>query len=85
MKKLVVKKVQPVYPELAREARIVGRVGLKVVITPQGDLGKVQLIYGHPILAPAAMDAVRKWKFRPYILEGQPVEAEGEIEFKIPY
>jgi protein TonB len=42
------------------------------------------LVYGHPILAPAALDAVRKWKFRPYLLQGHPVEVEGEVELNVP-
>jgi TonB family protein len=84
MKKLVVKRVSPVYPELARNARIVGKCGVRVVITPQGEIAEVRLDYGHPIIAPAAIDAVRKWKFRPYLLNGHPVEAEGEVEVNVP-
>jgi TonB family protein len=83
-KKLIVKRVRPQYPDLAREARIIGRCGVRVVITPQGKLGEVSLVYGHPILAQAALDAVRKWEFKPYLLHGHPVEVEGEVELNVP-
>ena len=83
-KKLIVKRVKPQYPNLAHEARIIGRCGVRVVITPQGKLGDVSLVYGHPILAQAALDAVRKWKFKPYLLNGHPVEVEGEVELNVP-
>lgn len=83
-KKLVVKRVRPVYPAVARNARLVGRCGVRVVITPQGEIAEVRLVYGHPMIAPAALDAVRKWKFRPYLQDGQAVEAEGEVELDVP-
>jgi TonB family protein len=84
MKKLIVKRVSPLYPEIARNARLVGKCGVRVVITPQGEIADVLLDYGHPMIAPAAIDAVRKWKFRPYLLDGHPVEVEGEVEVKVP-
>jgi len=84
MKKLVVKKVKPVYPEMAHKAGLMGKCGVRVVITPQAEIAEVRLNYGHPMIAPAALDAVRKWKFRPYLLDGHPVEAEGEVEINVP-
>jgi hypothetical protein len=57
MKKLVVKRVSPVYPEVARNARLVGKCGVRVVITPQGEIAEVRFDYGHPMIAPAAIDA----------------------------
>jgi TonB family protein len=83
-KKLVVKKVRPVYPDIARNARLEGRCGVRVVITSQGEVSEVRLVYGHPMIAPAALDAVRKWKFRPYLEDGHAVEAEGEVEVNVP-
>ena len=56
-KKLVVKRVRPVYPDIARNAGLTGRWGVSVVITPQGEIGEVRLLYGHPLIAPAALDA----------------------------
>jgi len=84
MKKLIVKRVSPVYSDVARNARLVGKCGVRVVITPKGEIASVRLDYGHPIIAPAAIDAVRKWKFRPYLQDGHPVEAEGEVEVNVP-
>jgi TonB family protein len=83
-KKLVLKRVRPVYPDIARNARLVGRCGVRVVITPQGEIAQVRLVYGHPMIAPAALDAVRKWKFRPYLQDGHAVEVEGEVELNVP-
>jgi outer membrane biosynthesis protein TonB len=60
MKKLIVKRMRPVYPDDARNARLVGKCGVRVVITPQGEIGEVRFGYGHPMIAPAAIDAVRK-------------------------
>jgi TonB family protein len=83
-KRLVVKRERPVYPDIARDARLEGRCGVRVVITPQGEIAEVRLVYGHPMIAPAALDAVRKWKFRPYLQDGHAVEAEGEVELNVP-
>lgn len=83
-KKLVVKRVRPVYPDIARNLRLVGKCGVGVVITPQGEIAELRLVYGHPIIAAAVLDAVRKWKFRPYLQDGHAVEAEGEVEVNVP-
>ncbi|SPF49477.1 exported hypothetical protein [Candidatus Sulfotelmatobacter kueseliae] len=85
MKKLFVKRVKPEYPPLAEQARIVGRCMVRVVIGADGNVRSVALVYGHPILAPAAVRAAQESKYRPYLVNGQPVEAEGEVEYHIPY
>ncbi len=77
---LLQSKVDPVYPPLARQARIQGRVILKVVISKIGDVENLQLISGHPMLAPAAIEAVKQWKYRPFLLNGEPVEVETQVE-----
>lgn len=77
---LLAAKVQPVYPELARAARIQGTVCLKGVISKEGDVAEVHLISGHPALAPAAIEAVKRWKYKPYLLDGRPVEVETQIQ-----
>ena len=59
---LLLQKVAPVYPPLARQARIQGSVILEVVINKSGDVESMQLISGHPLLAPAAIEAVKQWK-----------------------
>jgi TonB family protein len=76
---LIQNKVAPVYPPLARQARIQGTVALKVEITKSGDVEKAELISGHPMLAPSAIEAVKQWKYRPYLLNGEPVEVETKV------
>ncbi|MGA9977091.1 MAG: energy transducer TonB [Candidatus Sulfotelmatobacter sp.] len=84
MKKLFVKKVRPEYPPLAASVRITGKCRVRIVIGAGGDVREMHLVSGHPMLAPAAMEAVKKSKYRPYLVRGQPVEVEGEVEYDIP-
>ncbi|MGA8761805.1 MAG: TonB family protein [Candidatus Sulfotelmatobacter sp.] len=76
---LLVRKVQPTYPPLARQARIQGQVLLRAQISKDGSIENLQLISGHPMLAPAAIEAVKQWKYRPYLLNGEPVEVDTEV------
>ena len=80
MRGVLVKKVAPVYPPLARQARIQGTVILKVVIDKSGNVFEVQLVNGHPMLSPAAMGAVRQWKYQPYLVNGEPVDVETNVQ-----
>lgn len=75
----IVKKVAPEYPPLARQARIQGSVILKVQINKSGDVVNLQLFSGHPMLAPAAIEAVKQWKYKPFLLNGEPVEVETSV------
>jgi protein TonB len=75
----LIRKVQPTYPALARSARVQGTVVLQAVISKQGAIENLKILSGHPMLAPAAIDAVRQWRYRPYILNGEPVEVETQI------
>lgn len=75
----LVHQVKPVYPPLARQARIQGSVLLRAIIGKDGGIENLQLVSGHPMLAPAAIEAVRQWRYRPYTLNGEPVEVETEI------
>src|SRR5215471_7606443 len=68
----VIKRVEPAYPQLAKVARVQGRVIVGIVISPEGKVASERALSGHPILIQSAMDAVRLWEFRPYILEGRP-------------
>lgn len=77
---LLVKRVQPNYPPLARQARIQGTVVLQAQISKTGDIENLQLISGHPMLAPSAIEAVKQWKYRPYLLNGEPVEVETQVQ-----
>jgi protein TonB len=75
----LIRKVQPTYPPLARSARIQGIVVLQAVISKQGTIENLTVMTGHPMLVPAAIDAVRQWRYRPYILNNEPVEVETQI------
>jgi TonB family protein len=83
---LIIKKVTPAYPPLARQARIQGLVFMKVQISKTGDVENIQLISGHPMLAPSAIEAVKQWKYKPYLLNGEPVEVETNVtvNFTLP-
>ena len=76
---LLIKKVQPPYPPLARQARIQGQVMLQAEISKDGTIQNLRLISGHPMLAPAAIEAVKQWRYKPYFLNGEPVEVETQI------
>ncbi len=77
---LLVRKVNPTYPPLARQARISGTVILRAVIGKDGSIQNLSLVSGHPMLAPAAIDAVKQWKYKPYLLNGEPVEVDTEVQ-----
>ena len=72
-------RVQPVYPPLARQARIQGAVQLRAIISKAGTIERLTLESGHPMLAGSAIEAVRQWRYRPYLLNDEPVEIETEI------
>ena len=74
--RLLIKKVEPQYPEDARHAHIEGQVFLRAVIDKKGNVKSATLIQGHPLLAQAAIEAVKKWKYKPHLLNGQPVNVE---------
>ena len=77
---LKVKDVKPNYPPLARQARIQGQVVLHAVISKDGSIENLTLVSGHPMLAPAAIDAVKQWRYKPYLLNGEPVEVDTEVQ-----
>ena len=64
---------------LARQARIQGSVLLQAQISKEGTIEHLTLISGHPMLAPAAIEAVKQWRYKPYILNGEPVEVDTQI------
>jgi TonB family protein len=76
---MAISKVPPIYPADAKAARIQGSVIIGVIIGKDGGIQSEHLISGHPLLAPAAMDAVKQWKYRPYLLNGQAVEVDTQI------
>lgn len=75
----LVHKVLPTYPALARSARIQGQVVLQAVISKGGAIEDLKVLSGHPMLVPAAIEAVRQWRYRPYVLNDAPVEVETQI------
>lgn len=76
---LLIHKVQPSYPPLARQARIQGGVVLQAVIGKDGSIQNLRAVSGHPMLTPAAIDAVKQWRYKPYYLNGEPVEVDTQI------
>jgi protein TonB len=75
----LIQKIEPTYPPLARSARISGQVVLSAIISKAGQIEDLTLVSGHPMLVPAAIEAVRQWRYRPYLLNGGPVEVETTI------
>jgi periplasmic protein TonB len=86
MEGLVLKRVQPRYPTQALQMRIQGPVQLQATITKNGDIQNLKVVSGDSVLAHAAQEAVRQWKYKPYYLDGEPVQIETQIlvNFKLP-
>ncbi|MBZ5631440.1 MAG: TonB family protein [Acidobacteriia bacterium] len=76
---LLIHQVRPTYPPLARQARIQGSVVLQAVIAKDGTIQGLHVVSGHPMLTTAAVDAVKQWRYKPYFLNGEPVEVETQI------
>ncbi len=76
----LLRRVVPIYPELAKQARISGTVRLIGVIGKDGTIQNLQVVSGHPLLVNAAIDAVRQWLYRPTLLSGEPVEVIAPID-----
>ncbi|HEX2715301.1 MAG TPA: TonB family protein, partial [Candidatus Acidoferrales bacterium] len=72
-------RVQPVYPPLAKQARIQGNVVLHAIIAKDGSIQELQVLSGHPLLVQAALDAVRQWRYQPTLLNGDPVEVDTTV------
>jgi len=83
---LLVKSVPPVYPALARQMRLQGNVELLASIGKDGSITDVKLLTGDSVLARAAVEAVKQWKYKPYYLDDQPVAIQTQItvKFKLP-
>jgi TonB family protein len=79
---LLVHKVKPVYPPEAKQARIKGTVLLRVLIDEEGRVADLRLVSGPKELAPAAVNAVQQWRYRPYLLMGNPVEVATDVSVK---
>jgi protein TonB len=72
-------RVQPIYPPIARQARVQGTVELRAIISKAGTIENLIVVRGHPMLVKSALEAVRQWRYRPYLLNNEPFEVETEI------
>ena len=77
---MLLKKVEPVYPLQAKDAHIQGTVILHAIIDKQGNISSLTPVTGPQELISSATDAVRQWKYRPYLLKGQPIELDTTIQ-----
>ncbi len=77
---------QPSYPKLASLTRMQGEVVMKAIISKEGTIEDVHVINGHRLLRSAATHAVRNWRYRPYLINGHPVEVATtvSVDFKLP-
>ena len=75
----IITQTRPVYPPLARQARIQGNVILHAIIDKDGRVAQLEVISGHPLLVQSALDAVKQWRYKPTLLNGDPVEVDTTI------
>ena len=76
---MLLKKLLPAYPPIAKVTRKEGTVVLQATISANGTIENLRVVSGHPMLQQAALDAVKEWRYRPYLLNGQPIEVETTI------
>jgi len=83
---LLIKRVQPEYPHEARDKHIQGAVILDLYISEEGNVTETTLVSGHPLLVPAAIDAVKQWTYKPYSVKGEPVAVKTQVNlsFRLP-
>jgi TonB family protein len=83
---MLIKRVEPLYPPLAIQARIKGTVKLSVIISTEGKILQIQVESGHPLFVPTAMEAVKQWEYKPTLLNGKPVEVVTVVDvvFDLP-
>ena len=75
----IITQTRPVYPALARQARIQGNVVLHAIIDKDGKVAQLEVVTGHPLLVQSALDAVKQWRYKPTLLNGDPVEVDTTI------
>ncbi len=75
----LIDRVEPEYPRIAKAARVQGVVELSAWITKEGTIERLTVVSGHPLLAKAAVDAVKQWRYKPYLLNGVPIEVETTV------
>jgi protein TonB len=77
---MLISQPHPLYPPLAKQARIQGVVELNAVIGKDGTVQNLSVVKGHPLLVQAALDAVKQWRYKPTLLNGEPVEVQTTID-----
>ena len=77
---MAISRPQPIYPPLAKQARIQGTVRLEAEISKTGTIESLKVVSGHPLLVQSALDAVRQWRYKPTILNGEPVPVATTID-----
>ena len=75
----LVSRIEPQYPTIAVQTKTQGTVRLRAIISRDGRITSLEILNGHPFLVRAALDAVRQWRYRPTLLNGEPVEVETSI------
>jgi protein TonB len=85
MQGYLIRKVLPDYPAIGREIRVEGTVVLQATISKSGSIENLRVISGPAMLQQAALDAVKQWRYKPYLLNGEPVEVETtvNVEFRL--
>jgi TonB family protein len=81
----LIRRVEPVYPELAKQARVQGRVVLVITVDEEGNVSEIKVTNGHPLLYEAAVMAVRQWKYSPTLLNGEPVPVITTVTVTSPF
>ena len=79
--KLILSKAESTYPKEAREKQIEGSVVTRVHVSEEGKVYKVSALSGDPLLVPAATDAVKKYTYKPFVLNGEPIKFETRVTF----
>jgi periplasmic protein TonB len=79
MQGYLLRRVEPTYPTMAKNVGVQGQVLIRAIISTEGRIEQAKVVSGSPLLSPAALDAIRQWLYRPYLLNDKPVEVETEI------
>jgi len=76
---MLIQKTQPIYPPIAKAARVTGTVVLQVTISKAGEVENLRVVSGPAMLQQAALDAVKNWRYRPYLFNNEPIEVETTV------
>jgi protein TonB len=82
---LAISRPDPVYPPIARAAHVQGVVVLQATISKTGAIENLKVLSGPPMLTQAAIDAVSRWRYKPYMLSGEPVEVETTVQVNFTF